>query len=139
MNLFRHYSILWACFAVVFSTTTFGLELLEGYKITTTEFMGIRNIGPILTMMFCIVAAVIYPVSLMPVSMLIRKAVKAPFGRVFVYSLLGAVGGIWIFDAFYPAEFVLHYQLNRSIAILLFGTAGLLYAWIDNVLATKLR
>ncbi|MDF2661783.1 MAG: hypothetical protein K0Q94_4574 [Paenibacillus sp.] len=139
LNLFRHYSILWVCFIVLFSAATFGMELLEGYKIMTTEYMGIRNVGPILTALFCIIAAVGYPLSLMLVSMLIRKTVKVALVRAFVYTLIGAVGGIWIFDAFYPAEFVQRYDLNRSIAIVFFGTAGLLYAWIDNVLAKKLR
>ncbi|MBD2861497.1 hypothetical protein [Paenibacillus oceani] len=114
MNLFRHYSILWVCFIVLFSAATFGMELLEGYKITTTEYMGIRNVGPILTTLFCIIAAIGYPLTLMLVSMLIRKTVKVPIVHVLVYTLIGALGGVWIFDAFYPAEFVQRYDLNRN-------------------------
>ncbi|XEC94327.1 hypothetical protein AB6A23_23915 [Paenibacillus tarimensis] len=133
MNIVR-YMILWAAFIILFTAAVLGLEFLEGYKIFTTEYYGLRNLGFAFVVIAFLIACVFYPVILLPVSMVIRRIISPFVGRLLIYCLLGGMGGIWVFHTFYSDDFVSRYQLNISSSILIFGAVGVLYALLDYYL-----
>jgi hypothetical protein len=87
-------------------------------------------------MMF-LIATVLYPVILIPLSIVISKIVTVALGRVLLYSMLGGIGGIFIFHKLYSDYFIQEYDLNISSSILIFGTIGFMYALIDNYLQRR--
>lgn len=136
MHIVR-YLILWISFIFLFSVAALGLELIEGYKITTSEYYGLRNIGFIFIMMIFLIASVFYPLILIPLSIVISKNVTVALVRLLLYSMLGGIGGIFIFHKFYSDHFIQEYDLNISSSILIFGTVGFMYALIDNYLRRR--
>ncbi|WP_225446163.1 hypothetical protein [Paenibacillus rhizovicinus] len=118
---------------LLFFAAALSLELLEGSKITTSEYYGLRNIG--LVFVFLIVLEAVLCASIMvPISILISKFVKAAFGRVLLYFIFGLIGGSYMFNHLYNESYVREFDLNISTAILLFGAVGILYALIDQYL-----
>lgn len=138
MHVLRHYLIMWMFFIVLFSAAVWGLELLEGNKITTTEYYGLRNIGYIFLAVHSLIAVVMYPIALWPLSLIIRKIVTTPLGQVLIYTVLGGLSGMLIFHNMYDDYFVQGYQLNRSSAMVIFGAFGLVYAIMDRFFASIL-
>lgn len=135
MLIVRHL-ILWIAFIILFTAAALSLELLEGYKVTTTEYYGLRNIGFVFIALQFLIASIFYPIILLPLSLVIRK-IASSFSRVLIYCLLGGIGGILIFDKLYSDDFIQEYHLNISSAILLFGTVGLIYALLDDYLGRR--
>ncbi len=121
-------------FIIVFCVGALCLELSEGYKVTTTEYYGLRNIGYIFIAMMLLIASVLYPIVLLPLSIVICRIMTASFGRVLLYSILGVIGGILIFHKFYNDHFIQEYNLNISSSVLIFGAVGFIYALMDNYL-----
>ena len=137
MHIVRHF-ILWIFFIILFSVGALCLELSEGYKITTTEYYGLRNIGFIFIAMMFLIASVLYPVILFPLSLVLCKIVTAPFVRVILYSVLGGIGGILMFHKLYNDSFIQQFSLNISSSILIFGAVGFSFALMDNYLQQSL-
>lgn len=135
--MFKHYFLLWIGATLLLSASVLGVELLEGYKISTTEYMGLMNIGPILIVMFGLTAFLLVPVTLVPVSLLIRRFVRLSALRIILYTLAGAALGRWIFHSFYDDRFVREYGLHASTSIIIFLSAGLAYALIDHYSALR--
>ena len=125
-------------FIILFSVGALCLELSEGYKITTTEYYGLRNIGFIFIAMMFLIASVLYPVILFPLSLVLCKIVTAPFIRVILYSVLGGIGGILMFHKLYNDSFIQQFNLNISSSILIFGAVGFSFALMDNYLQQSL-
>ncbi|MCM3630962.1 hypothetical protein M3194_26905 [Paenibacillus glycanilyticus] len=134
------YLWLWIVFAIVFTLAAIGLELLEGNKITTTEYYGLRNMGSIFVA-FCLLCSIVfYLITFLPLTFLCTRFVKFLLGRMIIYTIAGAVGGIWVFDQFYALDddyYVKGYGLNLNSAMILFGLAGFIYAWMDRYLEKK--
>ncbi|MDF2663824.1 MAG: hypothetical protein K0Q94_6615, partial [Paenibacillus sp.] len=83
------YLFMWLAFVVLFSAAVTGLEVWEGNKITTTEYYGLRNIGLIYLAVTVLPAVGLYPVTLLPLSVLIRKVIKPLPVRLFLYGAAG--------------------------------------------------
>jgi len=45
MKVFKHSIRMSLIFSILFLLATIGLELIEGYKITTTAYYGLKNMG----------------------------------------------------------------------------------------------
>lgn len=121
-------------FILLFTAAALSLELLEGSKITTTEYYGFQNIGFTFIVLMFLTACVLYPVTLLPISLLISKLVRGVLLRVLFYGILGVIGGIMMFNQLYNDRFIQEYGLNLSTAILIFGAAGIIYALLDHYL-----
>jgi hypothetical protein len=131
------YLFMWLAFVVLFSAAVTGLEVWEGNKITTTEYYGLRNIGLIYLAVTVLPAVGLYPVTLLPLSVLIRKVIKPLPVRLFLYGAAGSLGGIRMFRSLYDDYFVRGYGLNVSSSVLVFGAFGLAYALADHYIASR--
>lgn len=128
------YFVLWFVFIFLFTGAIVGLEYIEGYKIATTEYYGLRNLGFVLVIIPILLSSLVYPVIVFPLSWLIgsMRWVRA---SLLLYALLYAVmwagvGGFLFYEC-YDARFIQEYELHVSTAVILFGTVGLVYAWIE--------
>ncbi len=133
--MFKHYSILWAAYAILITAALFGLEIAEGNKITTIEYYGLRNMGPIYLFMLSALAVVLYPIVCLPLTMLLGRFVRLMVLRMIIYAVLGGTAGYYIFHGMYDygeGYFIRGYGLDENTGVLVFGAAGLLYGWIDH-------
>ncbi|WP_336776322.1 hypothetical protein [Paenibacillus sp. MMO-58] len=134
------YIWLWVVFIILFTMAAIGLEILEGNKITTTEYYGLRNMGSIFVMFCLLCSIVIYAVTFFPLTLLLTRFVKLLPARIVLYSIAGGIVGIWVFDQFYDLGddyYVKGYGLNVNSALILFGLAGFFYSIMDKFLERK--
>ncbi|WP_237566633.1 hypothetical protein [Paenibacillus sp. EZ-K15] len=128
------YFVLWFVFIWMFTGTIVGLEYIEGYKIATTEYYGLRNMGLVLVIIPIFLSSILYPVIVLPLSWLIGM-IRWVRASLILYALLYAVmwagAGAFLFYESYAARFIQEYELHVSTAIILFGVVGLVYAWIE--------
>lgn len=140
MRFLKHYCLLWAAFCIIFTLAIFTLELIEGNKITTTEYFGLRNLGFVIIFLEFIGINIIYPISFFPLTLLLNWLVRSNIAAIILFTIIGCVSGWWIFQKLYADfdnYFVDGYGLNVSTAIILFGVAALLYcisnAWLIKI------
>jgi len=132
---FKHHMIMWPLFVVLFSVAVYCMELVEGNKITTTEHLGLQDFGIYSLWLLSMVATLLYPLTLLPLSWLTHKWVKIMPLRVFLYLLAGCALGPVLFRGLYEDSFIQEYQLNVSSAVLIFGVVGLIYSIADHYIA----
>jgi hypothetical protein len=133
---------MWVVFVILVSIGAFGLEIMEGYKITTTEYYGHKNLGymyfAILFLFISLPASALYFVTVLPLSFLLRKGDSITILiRAVIFCILGAAGGKWVFHKQYSDYFIKGYELNDLTAIIIFVVCGLAYSMIDSFLAKK--
>ncbi|GKU76496.1 hypothetical protein [Paenibacillus sp. L3-i20] len=134
MNSFKIYSLMWFVFIVLFSTAVIGLEIVEGDKITTTEYYGLNNLGVSFVFFVVIFSAAAYFFTLLPLSIFIRTFLKATLERMISYTVLFSLSGIVVFHVLFDDYFIESYGLNGGIAVLLFGIIGFSYAVVEITL-----
>lgn len=122
--------MLWFVSTTLFTLSSFGLELLEGNKISTTEYYGFQNIGFVFIFLAFLFSALLYPFVIFPLSWVVRMIANPFISRVMIL-LLSGIGGYVFFYKAYDDRFIREYHLNSSIAIILFGVAGFIYVLID--------
>ncbi|GMK38657.1 hypothetical protein PCCS19_17110 [Paenibacillus sp. CCS19] len=130
------YLILWFVSVILFNGAFIGLELLEGNKITTTEYYGLRNIGVTFLFISFILSVIVSAAFLLITAVLHRWARRIWPLHYALYCGLGIYGGWHIFHTLYNESFVREFHLNMSSAYLLFGLAGILYSVLDTVLGS---
>ncbi|PWV97882.1 hypothetical protein DFQ01_12069 [Paenibacillus cellulosilyticus] len=126
------YLILWFASVVMFNGAFIGLELLEGNKITTTEYYGLRNMGVaflFITFFLSIVVSAIYLLVTAALHLLARRVWPLHYA---LYCGLGIYAGSYFFDVLYNESFVREFHLHKSSAYMLFGLAGALYSILDT-------
>lgn len=128
------YFVLWFVFILMFTGAIVGLEYTEGYKIATTEYYGLRNLGFVLVIIPIFLSSILYPVIVLPLSWLIgiiRWVRASLILYALLYAVLWAGAGAFLFYEFYEVRFIQEYELHVSTAIIMFGVVGLVYAWIE--------
>ncbi|WHY21592.1 hypothetical protein QNH28_11670 [Paenibacillus sp. G2S3] len=125
--------MLWFVSTILFTLAFFGLELLEGHKISTTEYYGFQNIGFVFIFLAFLFSAVLYPIVIFPLSWVVRMIANPLISRILIL-LLSGIGGYIFFYKVYDERFIREYHLNSSIAIILFGIAGSIYVLVDYYL-----
>ncbi|MFZ4453557.1 hypothetical protein [Salibacterium aidingense] len=133
LRILRHGLIMWIPFALLCVGAGFGVELVEGSKITTSAYFGFRNIGTGFLLMIWFAAVLVYPISFLPLSLLISKNANRLTARVFIYTLISGFSGLWYFYSAYET-YRQQYDLKSTSAVLFFGAAGMLYALLDHYL-----
>lgn len=128
------YLILWFISVVLFNGAFIGLEMLEGNKITTTEYYGLRNIGVTFLFITFFLSIIVSAAFLLISAVLHRWARRVWPLHYALYCALGIYAGWRFFHMLYNESFVREFQLNMSSAYILFGLAGLLYSLIDSAL-----
>ncbi|WP_424769323.1 hypothetical protein [Paenibacillus sp. sgz302251] len=111
---------------------------MEGYKIGTSEYYGLRNIGFIFVSMIFLFSTVIYPVFLWPLSWVVGKITNPFIGRVLILILSG-IGGYALFYKAYDERFIREYDLNSITAIIFFSIAGIIYILVDYFLERRVN
>jgi hypothetical protein len=125
--------MLWVISMILFTLAAFGLELLEGNKITTSEYYGFRNIGFVFMFMNLVLSFVLYPIVIVPLSWVVRKLANPLISRVMIV-LLSGIGGYYLFHMAYDERFIEEYHLNSSVGIILYSIAGLIFVIVDYYL-----
>ncbi|MBD3917572.1 hypothetical protein H8B09_02300 [Paenibacillus sp. PR3] len=128
------YLILWFVSVILFNGAFLGLELLEGNKITTTEYYGLRNIGVTFLFITFFLSIIVSAVFLIITAVLHRWARRIWPLHYALYCGLGIYAGWRFFYTLYNESFVSEFHLNMSTAYMVFGAAGLLYSIMDTVL-----
>lgn len=135
MRLIKHCLLMWIPFIVIAGSAAALLEMIEGLKITTTEYYGLMNMGPMYILLLFFIAIIYYPLIGAPVSILLYISRIKPVAAIPVCGLLGAIGGFYVFknsyDAYGDGYFVRGYDLHISTAIIIFAIAGCCYAIVD--------
>lgn len=139
MKNFKYSLIMWIPFVLLFALAGFGLEALEGNKIATTEYMGLRDLG-ILYLFFAVsLAFIFYVISFLPLTLVVSKFVKALLFKVVIFTIGGGVIGAFAFEKIYSSRFIEEYNLSIISAILIFSIAGLLYSLIENSVKRNIK
>ncbi|MBH5320398.1 hypothetical protein I6N90_21630 [Paenibacillus sp. GSMTC-2017] len=128
------YGIKWFVFIILYSGAIIGLEVMEGSKITTTLHMGLRDLGVSFIFIVGTFSAVAYFVTLLPLSILIRKFVRNRLLPIILYTILFSLSGKVIFHWLFGDDFSQAYELKIETALLIFGITGFIYSIIDYVL-----
>lgn len=84
------YFVLWFVFIFLFTGAIVGMEYIEGYKIATTEYYGLRNLGFVLVIIPILLSSLVYPVIVLPLSWLIGS-MRWVRDSLLLYALLYAV------------------------------------------------
>jgi len=137
MKFLKHHILLWIVFCFVFTLAVLGLELLEGNKITTTEYYGLSNLGFVIIFIEFIGILIVYPITFFPLTLLLHWLVRSNILKTVIYTVAGGASGLWIFQLLYgdfDNYFVTGYGLDVSTSIILFCVAALLYSGADLLL-----
>lgn len=134
--------VLGLIFIGIFFTALIVLERIEGYHITTTEYYGLRNLGGLIYILSLIrgfghYLVALYVVIFSTISWLLRKYVRFPMVRTFIYMIGFGWGGLWVFDLMYNPYFVNGYHLNQRTSIWIFAIAGVVYSILENKIVRR--
>lgn len=139
MKTFYHCLILWIPFGLLFALAGFGLEVLEGNKIKTSEYMGLRDIGLIYLFFMGSYAFILYPISFLPLTFIVNKFAKSLLIKVLTFTFFGGLIGAFSFKIIYDSRFIEEYNLSIISSIIIFGIAGLLYALVENTFKRNIK
>ncbi|OAX48586.1 hypothetical protein [Paenibacillus sp. AD87] len=136
LNVVQRFLVLGIEFVIVMLSAVVALEFLEGFKIGTSEYYGLRNAGHIFFLLIIITFSpyvfAFYTVVVSPISWLLRKYVPFIIARVLIYSVSCGLLGSWVFDQMFSDYMIESYYLNRATSIWLFALAGVIYAVVEN-------
>ncbi|WP_274310169.1 hypothetical protein [Solibacillus daqui] len=139
MKTFYHSLIMWIPFVLLFSCAAFGIELIEGNKIRTTEYFGLNDLGPALVFIETSIVIILYPISFMPLTFIVSKYVKKPVFKMIIFTLFGGGMGTLVFKIIYDARFIEEFNLRIISPILLFSVAGLLFALVEIAIKRNIK
>ncbi|WP_339147157.1 MULTISPECIES: hypothetical protein [unclassified Sutcliffiella] len=132
MNSYKHYLTMWGVFALLYTLATVCLEFLEGNKISTTIYYGLKNVGLGFVLFNLVHSLFLYLISFLPLTFFLNKITKSFSPRFIIYSFIGGLSGIWVFNHLYGFEnLISSYELNRRSAIIVFGVSGFIYSLAD--------
>lgn len=141
MKTFPHYLMMWLVFSLLFTMAVVGLELLEGNRITTSQYYGLRNIGVIFILFTLLFGMALYPLLFLPVTLLVHRWIRLFLVRLLVYGGIGGAIGIWMFSFLYEyledGQLIEAYDLNMTSSIILFALAGLFYGLADHFIGKR--
>ncbi|MGM9951022.1 MAG: hypothetical protein ACI33P_12895, partial [Lysinibacillus sp.] len=136
MKNFFHYLMMWLVFSFLFTLAVVGVELLEGYKITSSQYYGLRNLGGMLILLALLLCMVLYPLLLLPLTLLVHRWIRLFPIQLLIYGCFGGACGMWVFNWLYNDppnhSYIDGYGLNRASAIILFALVGLFYGLADH-------
>lgn len=132
MKTIYHCLIMWVPFIVLFGLAGVGLEILEGNKIRTSEYMtGLRDFGIGYVFLMGSYAFILYPITFWPLTFILSKIVKNWIFKVVTFTLFGGGIGAFSLKFIYGFRFIVEYHLNIVSSIILFGIAGILYTMVE--------
>ncbi|SFP35536.1 hypothetical protein [Salibacterium halotolerans] len=132
-RILRHSLIMWIPFALLCLGAGFAVELVEGSEVATTRYTGFQNIGTGFLLMIWFTGVLAYPVTFLPLTLLISRITNRRMIRIVTYAFISGLGGWWYFNGAYD-PFIEQYGLNSMSAVVCVGAAGILYALLDHYL-----
>jgi len=140
MKTFYHCFIMWIPFIVLFALAGFGLEVLEGRKIRTSEYMtGFRDLGVGYMFLMGSFAFILYPISFLPLTFIVSRFMTNWLFKVVTFTLFGGAIGAFSFVIIYDSRFIEEYNLSIINSMLIFGIASLLYALAENAVKKNIK
>lgn len=139
MKTFYHSLIMWIPFVLLFSCAAFGVELIEGNKIRTSEYFGLDGFGPFLLFIYTSLLAMLYPISFLPLTFIVSKNMKKSMLKMILFTFFGGGMGALFFKITYDAYFVEEYHLSMMSPIILFGVAGFLFALVEIAIKKNIK
>ena len=139
VKTFYHCLSMWIPFGILFTFAGLGLELIEGKKITTTEYWGIYDLKIIYLFLIGSVTFILYIFSFMPVTFVVSKFIESLRFKVVIFTFFGGVVGVFALKILYGARLIEEYHLNFYSAIIIFGLAGFLYALVEMLISKKIQ
>lgn len=140
MKIFYHCFIMWIPFIVLFALAGFGLEVLEGRKIRTSEYMtGFRDLGVGYMFLMGSFAFILYPISFLPLTFIVGRFMKNGLFKVVPFTLFGGVIGVFSLTIIYDSRFIEEYNVSIVNSMLIFGIAGFLYALVENAVKKNIK
>lgn len=140
MKTFYHCFIMWIPFIVLFALAGFGLEVLEGRKIRTSEYMtGFRDLGVGYMFLMGSFAFILYPISFLPLTFIVSRFMTNWLFKVVTFTLFGGAIGAFSFVIIYDSRFIEEYNLSIINSMLIFGIASLLYALAENAVKKNVK
>jgi len=140
MKTFYHCFIMWIPFIVLFALAGFGLEVLEGRKIRTSEYMtGFRDLGVGYMFLMGSFAFILYPISFLPLTFIVSRFMTNWLFKVVTFTLFGGAIGAFSFVIIYDSRFIEEYNLSIINSMLIFGIASLLYALVENAVKKNIK
>lgn len=97
MKTFYHSLIMWIPFVLFFSCAAFGVELIEGNKIMTSEYFGLDGFGPFLLFVYTSLLVMLYPISFLPLTLIISKYIKKSMLKMILFTFFGGGMGALVF------------------------------------------
>ncbi len=132
MKTIYHCLIMWVPFIVLFALAGVGLEILEGNKIRTSEYMtGLRDFGIGYVFLMGSYAFILYPLTFWPLTFILSKFIKNRIFKMAIFTLFGGGIGAFSLIVIYGSRFIVEYHLNIVSSIILFGIAGLFYTLVE--------
>lgn len=120
------YLLLYGIFVALFLGALLGVERIEGYKIATTEYYGMMNIGGIYIAMMFILTTALYPVLALPLTLLANRWLRHPALQAVLFTGLALWAGLYHYNS-YGDYFIEGYGLTPWSSVWIFAAAGLLY------------
>lgn len=140
MKIFYHCLIMWIPFIVLFALAGFGLEVLEGRKIKTSEYMtGFRDLGVGYMFLMGSFAFILYPISFLPLTFIVSHFMKNGLFKVVTFTLFGGGIGAFSLAIIYDWRFIEEYNVSIVTSMIIFGIAGLLYALVENSVKKNIK
>lgn len=140
MKNFYHCLIMWIPFVLLFALAGTGLEVLEGNKIRTSEYMiGLRDTGLLFLFLMCSYAFILYPISFLPLTFFMNKLVTHWMLKVVAFTFFGGLIGAFSFEILYGSRFIEEYELSILNSIIIFGIEGFLYALVENTVKKNIK
>ena len=122
MKIFYHCLIMWAPFIVLFAFAGLGIVVIEENR--SEEYIGL-DFGPLFYLFISgTYALIFYPVSFLPLTLIVNKFVKSLLFKVVIFTIAGAVIGVFVFEI---------------SAIIIFSITGLLYSLIENAVKKNIK
>lgn len=133
-NYLRHF-ILWIFFTVLLPTGFLILQNVEGYKVTAEPMLS----NLLIFIEGLVYAIIIYPVTFFLLAVLIQWFFNHSSVKMLLYCVVGgSIGGFFIYPIIFPPAWEQRYHLNVTVAIVIFGIVGLIYAFVDIYTYKKL-
>lgn len=120
-------------FIALFMGAVLGVERIEGYKIATTEYYGLMNIGGIFIALTLLLAVALYAVVMLPITLAANRWLRHPLLQTALFTGLFLWAGQLQYRD-YPLDFREGYGLSPWTSWWMFGLAGLLYAGANLLL-----
>ncbi|OXM14861.1 hypothetical protein CGZ75_18520 [Paenibacillus herberti] len=129
------YVILCVVYIIIFMGALLMVELIEGRKITTTEYMGLTNMGGGYVILAFFFTVILYVLAVLPLTLVVNRWLRHPLLQGVLFTGLAIWAGQFQYRSY--EFFIEGYGVQPWTSWWVFGTAGILYT-AANVWLTRL-